>query len=197
MLSYLVANVKQPPSKPQNLEAKEVTTNSVTLEWESGFTTAAQYQVYRYMPNNTSGTKYALLGTVSGLAADKDGKYTLTDTKVQPSTQYQYVLKSVGTGRNIHELYRASGGHYTGDRRQAKYHETAGEYKCSPRYRCCIYHFCNPDRRSRERYLSLAEQNGRRPLDRFESGHADADHRKAREEHERHGIPLHRLSDRS
>lgn len=97
VLSYLVANVKQPPSKPQNLEAKEVTTNSVTLEWESGFTTAAQYQVYRYMPNNTSGTKYALLGTVSGLAADKDGKYTLTDTKVQPSTQYQYVLKSVGT----------------------------------------------------------------------------------------------------
>ncbi len=97
VLSYLVANVKQPPSKPQNLEAKEVTTNSVTLEWESGFTTAAQYQVYRYMPNNTSGTKYALLGTVSGLAADKDGKYTLTDTEVQPSTQYQYVLKSVGT----------------------------------------------------------------------------------------------------
>lgn len=97
VLSYLVANVKQPPSKPQNLEATEVTTNSVTLEWESGFTTAAQYQVYRYMPNNTSGTKYALLGTVSGLAADKDGKYTLTDTKVQPSTQYQYVLKSVGT----------------------------------------------------------------------------------------------------
>ena len=99
VLSYLVQNVKQPPSKPQNLEAKEVTTNSVTLEWESGFTTAAQYQVYRYMPNNTSGTKYALLGTVSGLAADKDGKYTLTDTKVQPSTQYQYVLKSVGTDR--------------------------------------------------------------------------------------------------
>lgn len=97
VLSYLVANVKQPPSKPQNLEAKEVTTNSVTLEWESGFTTAAQYQVYRYMPNNTTGTKYALLGTVSGLAADKDGKYTLTDTKVQPSTQYQYVLESVGT----------------------------------------------------------------------------------------------------
>ena len=97
MLSYLVQNVKQPPSKPQNLEAKEVTTNSVTLEWESGFSTAAQYQVYRYMPNNTSGTKYALLGTVSGLAADKDGKYTLTDTEVQPSTQYQYVLKSVGT----------------------------------------------------------------------------------------------------
>ena len=99
VLSYLVQNVKQPPSKPQNLEAKEVGTNSVTLEWESGFTTAAQYQVYRYMPNNTSGTKYALLGTVSGLAA-KDGKYTLTDTKVQPSTQYQYVLKSVGTDGN-------------------------------------------------------------------------------------------------
>ena len=97
VLSYLVQNVKQPPSKPQNLEAKEVGTDSVTLEWESGFSTAAQYQVYRYMPNNTSGTKYALLGTVSGLAADKDGKYTLTDTKVQPSTQYQYVLKSVGT----------------------------------------------------------------------------------------------------
>ena len=100
VLSYLVQNVKQPPSKPQNLEAKEVTTNSVTLEWESGFTTAAQYQVYRYMPNNTSGTKYALLGTVSGLAADEDGKYTLTDTEVQPSTQYQYVLKSVGTDGN-------------------------------------------------------------------------------------------------
>ena len=96
VLSYLVQNVKQPPSKPQNLEATEVTTNSVTLEWESGFTTAAQYQVYRYMPNSTSGTEYALLGTVSGLEA-KNGKYTLTDTEVQPSTQYQYVLKSVGT----------------------------------------------------------------------------------------------------
>lgn len=57
VLSYLVQNVKQPPSKPQNLEATNVTTNSVTLEWESGFSTAAQYQVYRYMPNNTSGTK--------------------------------------------------------------------------------------------------------------------------------------------
>ncbi len=99
VLSYLVQNVKQPPSKPQNLEATEVTTNSVTLEWESGFSTAAQYEVYRYMPNNTSGTQYALLGTVSGLEA-KDGKYTLTDTKVQPSTQYQYVLKSVGTDGN-------------------------------------------------------------------------------------------------
>lgn len=97
VLSYLVQNVKQPPSKPQNLEAKEVGTDHVTLEWESGFTTAAQYEVYRYMPNNTSGTKYALLGTVSSLAADKDGKYMLTDTEVQPSTQYQYVLKSVGT----------------------------------------------------------------------------------------------------
>ena len=100
VLSYLVQNVKQPPSKPQNLEAKEVGTDHVILEWESGFTTAAQYEVYRYMPNNTSGTKYALLGTVSGLAADQDGKYTLTDTKVQPSTQYQYVLKSVGTDGN-------------------------------------------------------------------------------------------------
>lgn len=97
VLSYLVQNVKQPPSKPQNLEAKEVTTNSVTLEWESGFSTAAQYEVYRYMPNNTAGEKYAILGTVSGLGADEHGKYTLTDTKVQPSTQYQYVLKSVGT----------------------------------------------------------------------------------------------------
>ena len=97
VLSYLVQNVKQPPSKPQNLEAKEVTTNSVTLEWESGFSTAAQYQVYRYMPNNTSGTKYALLGTVSGLAADKDGKYTLTDTEVQPSTQYQLAGKAERT----------------------------------------------------------------------------------------------------
>ena len=99
VLSYLVQNVKQPPSKPQNLEAKEVGTNNVTLEWESGFSTAAQYEVYRYMPNNTSGTQYALLGTVSGLEA-KDGKYTLTDTKVKPSTQYQYVLKSVGTDGN-------------------------------------------------------------------------------------------------
>lgn len=67
------------------------------LEWESGFSTAAQYEVYRYMPNNTSGIKYAILGTVSGVAAGEGGKYTLTDTKVMPSTQYQYVLKSVGT----------------------------------------------------------------------------------------------------
>ena len=49
------------------------------------------------MPNNTSGIKYAILGTVSGVAAGEGGKYTLTDTKVMPSTQYQYVLKSVGT----------------------------------------------------------------------------------------------------
>ena len=97
VLSYLVQNVKQPPSKPQNLEAKEVGTDRVTLEWESGFSTAAQYQVYRYMPNNTAGEKYDLLGTVSGLAADEHGKYTLTNTEVLPSTQYQYVLKSVGT----------------------------------------------------------------------------------------------------
>ncbi len=88
VLSYLVQNVKQPPSKPQNLEAKEVDTDRVTLEWESGFSTAAQYQVYRYMPNNAAGEKYALLGTVSGLEAN-NGKYTLTDTEVQPSTQYQ------------------------------------------------------------------------------------------------------------
>ena len=65
VLSYLVQNVKQPPSKPQNLEAKEVTTNSVTLEWESGFSTAAQYQVYRYMPNNTSGPKYSRARSIS------------------------------------------------------------------------------------------------------------------------------------
>lgn len=55
VLSYLVKNVQQPPSKPQNLEATEVGTHRVKLEWESGFSTAAQYEVYRYMPNNTSG----------------------------------------------------------------------------------------------------------------------------------------------
>ena len=110
VLSYLVQNVQQPPSKPQNLEATEVGTHSVKLEWESGFSTAAQYEVYRYMPNNASGIKYAILGTVSGVAAGEGGKYTLTDTKVMPSTQYQYVLKSVGTdgkARIIPNLWRS------------------------------------------------------------------------------------------
>lgn len=56
VLSYLVANVKQPPNKPQNLEAK-------------------------------------------------NGKYTLTDTEVQPSTVS--VCAQVGRhGRNIHAAYQ-------------------------------------------------------------------------------------------
>ena len=94
VLGYIVTDVRQPPSMPQNVEA-DPGTDSVTLTWEPGFKSAAYYEVYRYVPNDPTGKYYYNRGTVNGSEA-VDGVYTFTDTGLQPGTQYQYTLRAVG-----------------------------------------------------------------------------------------------------
>lgn len=103
VLGYVVTGVKQPPSMPQNVEI-DPGTDSVTLTWESGFNSAAYYEVCRYVPNDPTGKYYYVRGEVSGSDA-VDGEYTFTDTGLQPGTQYQYTLRAVSLESTGAELY--------------------------------------------------------------------------------------------
>lgn len=95
VLSYLVKNVKQPPSLPQNVDAV-AEADSVTLSWEAGFNSAEYYEIVRYLPGD--GT-YNYVGTVMGNAADENGMYTYEVTGLAPGKSYSYSLRAVGDGK--------------------------------------------------------------------------------------------------
>ncbi|MGN1002764.1 MAG: fibronectin type III domain-containing protein, partial [Oscillospiraceae bacterium] len=94
VLSYLVRNVQQPPSLPQNVSAVPES-DSVTLTWDAGFNSAAEYEIFRYLPTDSSGKHYYKIGTVDGSVS------TFTHTGLQSGTEYQYVLRSVGADGRV------------------------------------------------------------------------------------------------
>lgn len=92
VLGYLVSNVKQPPSLPKSLDAmpqiqKDGTIN-INLSWDSGYQPAAQYRLYRYMPDES--TQYYEIGTVSG------GEDHFVYENVDEKSQYQFCIQAVG-----------------------------------------------------------------------------------------------------
>lgn len=92
VLGYLVSNVKQPPSLPKSLDAmpqiqKDGTIN-INLSWDSGYQPAAQYRLYRYMPDES--TQYYEIGTVSG------GEDHFVYEDVDEKSQYQFCIQAVG-----------------------------------------------------------------------------------------------------
>lgn len=95
VLSYLVKNVQQAPSLPQNVDAV-AETDSVTLTWEAGFSSAEKYEIYRYLDSNKT---YNYVATVMGNAVDSEGKYTYEITGLTPGMSYSYSLRSVGDGK--------------------------------------------------------------------------------------------------
>lgn len=95
VLSYLVKGVRQAPSLPQNVNAV-AETNSITLTWEAGFSSAEQYEIWRYLDSTKNYYKEA---TVMGNAADEDGNYTYEITGLKPGMPYSYSLRSVGDGK--------------------------------------------------------------------------------------------------
>lgn len=96
VLSYLVKNVQQAPSLPQNVDAV-AETDSITLTWEAGFSSAEQYEIYRYLDSDKS---YNYVGAVMGNKADENGEYTYKITGLRPGMSYSYSLRSVGDGKS-------------------------------------------------------------------------------------------------
>lgn len=94
VLSYLVRNVQQPPSLPQNVSAVPES-DSVTLTWDAGFNSAAEYEIFRYLPTDSSGKHYYKIGTVDGSISE------FTHTGLQSGTEYQYVLRAVGADERV------------------------------------------------------------------------------------------------
>lgn len=94
VLSYLVKGVRQAPSLPQNVNAV-AETDSVTLTWDAGFSSAEQYEIYLYLDSTK---KYYKSGTVMGNEGD-NGKYAYTITGLKPGMSYSFSLRSVGDGK--------------------------------------------------------------------------------------------------
>ena len=88
VMGYLVSNVSQPPSVPQDLTAMP-DQNSVTLTWDHGHSSAVEYEIFRYFPDDT-GAKYYSVGTVNG------SEDTFVYQGLNPGTRYYFSIRAVG-----------------------------------------------------------------------------------------------------
>ncbi len=94
VLGYLVSDVRQPPSVPQNLNAMP-DTREVELSWDHGFNSAAEYEICYYLPDDPSGMIYYPIATVGG------SQNTFTDTGLKPGTAYRYVMRAIGADGKV------------------------------------------------------------------------------------------------
>lgn len=99
ILGFVVKNVEQPPSPPEDISVDTVTADSVTLAWESGYKKAEKYEIYQVFNDGITTNKYSLLDTISGDSAS----YTYDGLK--PSTEYEFALRSVGTNSGGETVY--------------------------------------------------------------------------------------------
>ena len=89
VLGYLVQNVEAPPSPAINLNATNITSDSLTLTWDQGIRAAQEYNIYGVYDG-----KPALLGTVEGNVCEYqvNGLYE--------NTPYTYVVRGVAYDAN-------------------------------------------------------------------------------------------------
>ena len=87
VMGYLVPSAHQPPSVPVDLTATPYTT-SVTLNWQSGYASAAKYEIYRYIPDDTA-KQYYLVSTVDG------SETSFTCEGLNPATRYYFSIRAV------------------------------------------------------------------------------------------------------
>lgn len=101
VVSYLVTNVVEPVSVPQNVYADSSQDGTaVNVSWEKGYKTAGSYEVYRYL-GGSAPNPYYLIGTVDGDDVQEDGTYLFTDSNVQPGEEYEYSVRAVGTDGSV------------------------------------------------------------------------------------------------
>ena len=94
VLGYLVNNVKEPPSLPQNIAVSSVTQDSITLTWDHGARRPVTYEIYQYFEDNVGDNGYSLVATVDGnnTRSSVDG--------LKPGNSYSLALRSVGADEN-------------------------------------------------------------------------------------------------
>lgn len=94
VLGYQLSNVKELPRSPKNLTITEITSNSMTLVWDST-TDAAVYELM-LITNNGMELPQA---TIPGTQVKNDGSLTYEVTNLTPNTQYSYSVVAVnGSG---------------------------------------------------------------------------------------------------
>lgn len=99
VLGYVVNNVVQPPSPPQDVSIDTLSSDSITVAWEHGYKSADTYEVYQVFDDGVTDNQYSLLATISG----NDTTYTYTG--LAPATNYQLALRSVGTDSDGETVY--------------------------------------------------------------------------------------------
>lgn len=94
VLGYIVNNVIEPPSLPQNIAVSSVTQDSITLTWDHGARRPVTYEIYQYFEDNVGDNGYSLVATVDG------NEKTFTYDGLKPGNSYSLALRSVGADEN-------------------------------------------------------------------------------------------------
>lgn len=94
VLGYLVKDVMQPPTYPDNFHASESDSKSITLVWKSPdgvptlITTNSIYTLFRYQ----HGVYYPLISMKN--SESKDGWFSYTETDLNPFAEYMYAIQT-------------------------------------------------------------------------------------------------------
>lgn len=94
VLGYLVKNVQEPPSLPENIAVDTVTRDSITLGWGHGFRKPLYYEVYQYFEDSVADSGYSLIATLDG----DETSFTYED--LEPNSEYTFALRAVGQDEN-------------------------------------------------------------------------------------------------
>lgn len=84
---YLVQNVTAPPSPAENLNITDITSDSLTLQWDAGIRRAEKYNIYRVLEASTD--PYLYIGSVSGDAAE----FSYPLSGLDSGTSYTFVVR--------------------------------------------------------------------------------------------------------
>lgn len=89
VLGYVLTNVIAPPSPPENLAVKSVTSDSAKITWDAGERGADEYRIYQIYSDGSD----IQIGTVDGT----ESTYEVTGLK--PDTSYTYAIKAYKEGK--------------------------------------------------------------------------------------------------